>query len=47
MENIILILLLVVILVPVIIYIIKARKKGIRCIGCPNKNCQGKCNKSE
>lgn len=43
MENIFIIALLLAIIVPVIIYVIKANKKGIKCIGCPNKNCKGKC----
>ncbi len=45
MEDIIIIALLLAILAPVITYIVKAKKKGIKCIGCPNKNCNGKCNK--
>ena len=35
---------IVVILGLALLYIHKAKKKGIKCIGCPNKNCNGKCN---
>lgn len=29
----------------VIFYIIRAKKKGVKCIGCPDgKTCSGKCN---
>lgn len=36
MENIIIILILVVIVGLSIAYIMKAKKRGIKCIGCPN-----------
>ena len=45
MENAIIIAILVVILALAIGYIVRAKKKGTKCIGCPNKNCNGKCNK--
>ena len=47
MENIVIIALLLAILFTVIVYIVKAKKKGIKCIGCPNKNCKGKCSQSK
>ena len=25
-------------------YVIRAKKKGKKCIGCPETNCSGKCN---
>jgi hypothetical protein len=45
MENIIIIAVLVVILGFAIGYIIKAKKNGEKCIGCPNaKQCSNKSN---
>ena len=44
MKNIIVIGVLVAILAAAICYICRAKKKGVRCIGCPNgANCAGKC----
>lgn len=44
MENILIIGLLVVILGAVCVYLWKARKKGVKCIGCPDGgNCSGSC----
>lgn len=44
MENIIVIIVLALILGSAIMYIIKAKKKGKRCIGCPyGASCSGKC----
>ncbi len=44
MENFILIAVLVVVLALAIGYVIKQKKKGIKCIGCPDsKNCSGNC----
>ncbi len=45
MENIIIAALLVCIVGAILIYIRKSKKRGVKCIGCPNKNCNGKCNK--
>ncbi len=44
MENAIIIGVLVAIVALAIGYIVRAKKKGAKCIGCPNKNCNGKCN---
>lgn len=44
-ENIIATIILVLILGGAIAYIIRSKKRGVKCIGCPNKNCNGKCNK--
>jgi hypothetical protein len=50
MENFIIIAILVVIIGCAIAYIVKAKKKGIKCVGCPNaeicsraqkENCNG------
>lgn len=50
MENYIIIAVLVVILGAAIGYIVKAKKRGEKCIGCPHsKNCKSKncnCNKN-
>ena len=35
MENLIIIAILVVILTTVIRYLVKAKKRGVKCIGCP------------
>ncbi len=44
MENVILILVLALILGGAIVYIVKAKKKGRKCIGCPDgAKCSGKC----
>ena len=45
MEDAIIIIVLVAILALAIGYVVKAKKRGAKCIGCPNKNCNGKCNK--
>ena len=43
MDNFVVIAVIVVILALVILYIVKARKNGIKCIGCPDaKICQSK-----
>ncbi len=45
MENFIVIMIIAIILTLVILYIIKAKKSGVKCIGCPDaKNCQGRAN---
>ena len=44
MENFIIITLLVLIIGSAVLYVLKQRKKGVKCIGCPNgKNCAGNC----
>ena len=44
MENVIIILVLAAILALVIFYIVKSKKRGNKCIGCPYaKACGGKC----
>ncbi|MBE6787928.1 MAG: FeoB-associated Cys-rich membrane protein [Ruminococcaceae bacterium] len=46
MENIIVILILVAITAGIVWYLINAKRKGEKCIGCPYaKQCNGKCNK--
>ncbi|MBR3788859.1 MAG: FeoB-associated Cys-rich membrane protein [Clostridia bacterium] len=44
MENIVIIALLVVILGFAIRYIVKAKKNGEKCIGCPNAKTCNSCN---
>ncbi|MBQ3544510.1 MAG: FeoB-associated Cys-rich membrane protein [Lachnospiraceae bacterium] len=47
MDNIIIIAILVVVIGSAIAYIIKAKKSGVKCIGCPNGgNCAHKNDKS-
>ena len=44
MENVFLIFVLVAILAAATLYIVKAKKKGVKCIGCPaGAKCIGKC----
>ncbi len=44
MENFIIIGILLVILGSVIFYIVREKRKGTKCIGCPyGKQCNGKC----
>ena len=44
MKNLILIILLVAIVAGIICYLIRAKKRGETCIGCPYaKQCGGKC----
>lgn len=44
MENVIAILLLVLILGGAVLYIYKAKKRGVKCIGCPDgASCSGHC----
>ncbi len=54
MENIIILLIVIAIAAGIIFYLVRAKKKGQSCIGCPYaKQCSGKCggndlnNKSE
>ncbi|MBQ2662339.1 MAG: FeoB-associated Cys-rich membrane protein [Clostridia bacterium] len=44
MENVIVILILIVVAVSIICYLIRAKKSGEKCIGCPYaKQCGSKC----
>lgn len=44
MENIIVIVALVLIIGGAAAYVLKQRKKGVKCIGCPNgEGCSGNC----
>ncbi|MBE6754124.1 MAG: FeoB-associated Cys-rich membrane protein [Ruminococcaceae bacterium] len=44
MENFIIAAIVVVIVVAVICYLVRAKKRGATCIGCPHaKQCSGKC----
>ncbi len=46
MADIIIIVILVLIVVCIINYLVKAKKRGETCIGCPYaKQCSGSCNK--
>ena len=44
MEDVIILTLLAVILGLAIGYIVRAKKKGAKCIGCPADKCSGSCN---
>ena len=45
MKNAILIIILAVITIAIVLYLLKAKKQGQKCIGCPYaKECGGKCN---
>ena len=45
METIIVAVLLVLIICGISVYLIRAKKRGKKCVGCPYANgCQGKCN---
>ena len=44
MENIIVVLILVAIAAGIILYLVRAKKRGEKCIGCPYaKQCGGNC----
>lgn len=46
MENIIVVAILLAIVAGIIIYLVRAKKRGDACIGCPHgKQCGGGCNK--
>ena len=46
MENVIIVVILVAVIGSVVFYLIKSKKRGDRCIGCPYaKQCGGKCEK--
>ena len=43
-ENVLVIALLFVIVILIVSYLVRARKRGEKCIGCPYaKNCSGHC----
>lgn len=42
MTDLIIVLVLIGIVGAAVLYVIKARKKGVKCIGCPN-GCNGNC----
>ena len=45
MENVVVIFILVAIISGIVCYLIRAKKRGEKCIGCPYaKQCGGKCN---
>lgn len=45
MEDIIIIVIVAVIVAAIVFYLIRAKKKGQKCIGCPYaKQCGGNCN---
>lgn len=47
MENIIIAIILIAIVVGIVLYFIRAKKRGAKCIGCPYANqCGGKCGES-
>ncbi|MEE1239226.1 MAG: FeoB-associated Cys-rich membrane protein [Acutalibacteraceae bacterium] len=44
MENYIVVGILVVIAAGIILYLVKQKKKGVKCVGCPHaKQCGGNC----
>ncbi len=43
MEDAIIIIVLVVILALAIVYVVRAKKRGAKCIGCPVDKCSGNC----
>lgn len=44
MQNVFIILIIAVIVVNIIIYLYKAKKSGVKCVGCPYaKQCGGNC----
>jgi radical SAM protein with 4Fe4S-binding SPASM domain len=44
MENIIIVLILVMLAAGIVFYLIRAKRRGEKCIGCPYaKQCEGKC----
>ncbi len=46
MENYIITAILIAIIGSIIFYLVRAKKKGQACVGCPYaKQCSGKCNK--
>jgi len=48
MENVIIILILLAIVSLIILFLVKAKKRGEKCIGCPYaKQCSKKCKKDD
>ena len=44
MENVVIIVMVVLIVFLATLYIVRAKKRGEKCIGCPySKECSGKC----
>lgn len=44
MENVIIVLILLAIVIGIIVYLVRAKRRGQTCIGCPYaKKCGGKC----
>lgn len=44
MADFMIVLILLAVLIPAVVYIVKAKKKGQKCIGCPNgSKCSGNC----
>lgn len=44
MEDIIVVLILVAIATGIVIYLVRAKKRGEKCVGCPySKQCKGSC----
>lgn len=47
MANLIIVIILLIIIGGAVAYIVKAKKSGVRCVGCPSGgNCSGKNNES-
>ena len=45
MENIIIALIVAMIIAAITVYLVRAKRRGQKCIGCPYaKKCNGKCN---
>ncbi len=42
MEDILVLAILVAVLAAAIIYVVRAKKKGVKCVGCPHANTCGK-----
>ncbi len=48
MENVIVVVILVAIAAGIIGYLVRAKKRGEKCVGCPfAKQCGGKCGKKQ
>lgn len=47
MEDLIMIIILVIIIGTSLTYIIKSKKKGVKCIGCPSSSCCSNANKKD
>ena len=48
MENLIIVLIVAVIVVGIVVYLIKSKKSGKACTGCPySKQCSGNCNSND